>query len=502
MAVGVELMFERSSLFIANQWHEPSTADWLEVISPITEAPAGRVPQVSNSDVDHAVAAAREAFDDGPWPHLSVGERGTYLRRAGELLEPMIDDLVDLQVDEMGTPDSYIRAATTYLIRNFPRQVELHQDVLFRELRDGTAGKVLVIKEPIGVVGTIIPWNAPVPLLLNKLTTPLLLGCPVVIKPAEESALSAYLVAEALHAAGFPHGTISILPAGREVGEHLVTHPSVDMISFTGSAAAGSRVGALCGEQIKSTILELGGKSAAILLDDVDLDKCLHSLIAGSMPNSGQICFATTRLLAPRSRYEEVVSRVAEAVGQLKVGNPHEPEVLVGPLAARRQRDRVEHYIRLGIESGARLVVGGRRPADLDRGWYIEPTVFADVDNSMAIAQEEIFGPVLTIIRYGTDDEAVRLANDSDYGLGGAVYSADLSRAVDLAARIRTGTCSVNGAPAGGGGGPFGGYKRSGLGRESGIEGHWAYLETKSVSLPSGQWDDPAVAGLAPAQAK
>jgi aldehyde dehydrogenase (NAD+) len=491
------LAFERSSLFIANQWVAPAAPGWLEVISPITETSVGRVPRVGGGDVDRAVAAARAAFDDGPWPCLSVGERGKYLCAAGELLKPMVDDLVDLQVDEMGSPDSYIRAATTYMIESIPRQVKAHEAVRLSELRDGTTGKVLVIKEPVGVVGAIIPWNAPVPLILNKMMTPLLFGCPIVIKPAEESALSAYLVADALYDAGFPDGTISLLPAGREVGEHLVTHPSVDLISFTGSAAAGARVGGLCGEQIKSTILELGGKSAAILLDDVDLDEHLPSLISDSIPNNGQICFATTRILAPRSRYDEIVSRIGEAVSQLKVGNPHEPEVAVGPLVAGRQRDRVERYIKSGLEEGARLVTGGGRPPDLATGWYVEPTVFADVDNSMTIAREEIFGPVLAVIPYDTEDDAVRLANDSEYGLGGAVFSADLSRAVGIAARIRTGTCSVNGAPPGGGGGPFGGYKRSGLGREHGIEGWWSYLETKSVSLPAGHVYDEATLGLA-----
>jgi aldehyde dehydrogenase (NAD+) len=228
----------------------------------------------------------------------------------------------------------------------------------------------------------------------------------------------------------------------------------------------------------------------------VNLDECLPSLIAASIPNSGQICFATTRILAPRSRYDEVVSRLSEAVGALQVGNPHEPGVVVGPLAARRQRDRVEHYVTSGIEAGARIVIGGGRPAGIPKGWFVEPTVFADVDNSMAIAQDEIFGPVLTVIQYDTEDDAVQFANDSDYGLGGAVYAGDLSRAVAGATRIRTGTCAVNGAPPGGGGGPFSGYKRSGLGREGGIEGQWAYLETKTVTLPPGAPSHSATLGL------
>jgi aldehyde dehydrogenase (NAD+) len=246
-------------------------------------------------------------------------------------------------------------------------------------------------------------------------------------------------------------------------------------------------------------LLELGGKSAAVLLDDVDLDEQLPALISGSIPNNGQICFATTRILAPRSRYEEIVSRLGEAVGELKIGNPHDADVAVGPLVASRQRDRVERYIKSGLDEGARLVTGGGRPANMTTGWYVEPTVFADVDSSMTIAQEEIFGPVLAVIPYETDDDAVRIANDSEYGLGGAVFSADLSRALGVAARIRTGTCSINSAPSGGGGGPFGGYKQSGLGREHGIEGWWGYVETKSVSLPAGHdlTSEPALGSLA-----
>ena len=478
--------FERRQLFIANQWVDPAESEMIEVYSPITEELVGRVPRVSTADLDQAAAAARLAFDEGPWPRMSVRERGDFLCRVSATLEPMIEQLVDLQVDEMGGPDRYIRAATNYLVRGIPNQVDVHASFPFREVRDGRVGKVVVMKDPIGVVGTIIPWNAPVPGILNKLVTPLLFGCPVVIKPAEETPLSAYLVADAFQAAGMPSGTLSILPAGREVGEHLVTHPAFDRISFTGSAAVGARVGALCGEQIRPVLLELGGKSAAVLLDDVDLETHLQSIMDNSLPNNGQICFATTRILAPRSRYDEVVAAVSDAVSQLKVGNPHDEDVAVGPLVSSRQRDRVEAYIRSGKEQGARVVVGGGRPQHLAKGWYVEPTVFADVDNSMQIAQEEIFGPVVAIIPFDTDDDAVAIANDSIYGLGGAVYSADVKRAVSVASRIDTGTCSINGAPPGGGGGPFGGHKKSGLGQEHGVEGRAGYLEIKSVSLPSG----------------
>ena len=463
-------MFERQLLFVGNEWVEPSGPGQIEVVSPSTEEVVGRVPRVHSADLDRAVSAARSAFDSGPWPHLTVAERGEFLTRVSELLIPRIDELVQLQIDEMGTPDVYIRPITDWLIRGIPNQVSVLADFPFREVRDGYAGKVLVVKDPVGVIGTVIPWNVPVPGIINKAVTPLLLGCPVVIKPAEESPLSAYVVAEAFHEAGLPAGTLSILPAGAEIGERLISHPGVDRASFTGSAAVGARVGAICGEQIKPVLLELGGKSAAVLLEDVDLDRYLPSLIENSMPNSGQVCLATTRILAPRSRYDEVVTKVSEAIGSLKVGDPHDPEVTVGPLVTQRQRDRVESYIRSGIEQGARLVVGGAQDQLPSAGWFVRPTVFADVDSSMKIAQDEIFGPVLTILPYSSEDEAVAIANDSIYGLGGAVYG-DPDRAFAVALRIDTGTCSVNDGPPGGGGGPFGGYKHSGLGREGGPEG-------------------------------
>jgi len=313
----------------------------------------------------------------------------------------------------------------------------------------------------------------------------LLTGCPIIIKPAPESPLSAYIVAEALAQAGLPSGLVSIIPGGREVGEYLISHRGVDKVSFTGSTLAGRRIASICGEQIKPVTLELGGKSAAIVLDDADLGKLLPALIDSSMPNNGQACAATTRILAPSSRYDEVVDRLVAAVGSMKLGNPLDKDTDFGPLVAARQRERVEGYIRSGIDQGAKVVLGGGRPA-INRGWYVEPTIFTEVENSMRIAQEEIFGPVIAVIRYRTEDEAIRIANDSIYGLGGGVFSADTERALLVAAQLRTGTCSINHGILGGGGGPFGGYKQSGLGREFGPEGIASHYELKSISLPPG----------------
>ena len=303
------------------------------------------------------------------------------------------------------------------------------------------------------------------------------------LKPAPETPLDAFVLAEIAAEAGLPAGVLNVVPAGREVGEHLVVHDDIDKIAFTGSTAAGRRIGGLCGERLRRVTLELGGKSASIILDDADLTTVLPALVPAGIMNNGQACVAQTRILASRDRYSEVVEAVGEAVSAMVVGDPLDPATEVGPLVADRQRERVEGYLDLGREEGARVVVGGGRPTGFDKGWYVEPTVFADVDNKMRIAQEEIFGPVLTVIPYDDVDDAIRIANDSPYGLSGSVYGADVDTATEVAARVRTGTTTVNGfmlefAC------PFGGFKGSGVGRELGPEGLEAYLETQSISLP------------------
>ena len=490
-------MFVRDTLYIGGRWVVPATAETIDVISPSTEQPVGRVPAGTAADIDRAVVAARRAFDEGPWPSMTVAQRGVHLLAMEEGLRRRLAELIDVQIDEMGAPRRWISVGTEKMVGATTAKVAGASEVALHEMRDGSAGKVLVLREPVGVVGAIIPWNAPIPTLLAKLVPALLMGCPVIVKPPPESPLSAFLLADAVEEADLPEGVVSIVPGGRETGEHLVRHAGVDKIAFTGSAASGARVGALCGEQIKSSTLELGGKSAAILLDDADLDRHLPLVVAGGLPNSGQVCVATTRVLAPRARYDEVVDGIVDLVSALRVGDPHDPATEVGPLVAERQRDRVEGYIRSGREQGARLALGGGRPAGLDRGWFVEPTVFADVDNAHRIAQEEIFGPVLSIIPHDGDDDAVRIANDSEYGLGGSVLTEDPERGIAVATRVRTGTCAVNEGPHNGGGGPFGGYKRSGLGREYSREGWEIYLEVKSVSLPPGYIpiEDRAMAG-------
>jgi betaine-aldehyde dehydrogenase len=479
-------MLRRDSFLIGSRWTAPAGQDLLEVVSPITEEVFGSVPVSTEKDMDAAVAAARKAFESGPWPRMSVRERGAYLLRMEELLRPRVEEATHLQIDEMGSPYTFMHGITSGIMAWIGRELEEIDAIDTREIRDGGVGKILVSRDPIGVVAAIIPWNGPFAQVVSRILPSLLTGCPTIVKPAPETPLSSYIVAEAAIEAGLPEGVLSIVPGGREVGEHLVTHPGVDRVAFTGSSAAGSRVAALCGEKLKSATMELGGKSAAIILADADLDRDLPTLIASAMPNNGQMCFATTRILAPARRSAELVERLVDAVGSMKVGNPHDADTEFGPLVAERQRSRVEDYIKSGREQGATLALGGGRPAGLPTGWYVEPTIFTNVDNAMRIAREEIFGPVVCVIDYEDEDHAIAIANDSEFGLGGAVFTTDVDRGLEVARRIQTGSCLINEAPPGGGGGPFGGVKRSGLGRERGREGHDNYFEIQTITLPKG----------------
>jgi betaine-aldehyde dehydrogenase len=329
------------------------------------------------------------------------------------------------------------------------------------------------------VVGAIAPWNFPLALSVQKLAPALLAGCSVVLKPPQQTPLYGSAVAAAFADAGLPPGVLNVVPAGREVGEHLVRHPLVDKISFTGSTDAGRRIGALCGEQIKRCSLELGGKSAAIVLPDADLDEVIAALAPNTMRNNGQTCTNATRVLAHRAHYAEVVAALREQIAAFTIGDPAEPGVDVGPLVSAAQRERVEHAIAAAVREGARLVIGGA-PAPFERGYFVAPAIFADVDNRMTIAQEEVFGPVVCVIPYADEDEAVALANASRYGLSGSVWGPDPEHAKDVARRIRSGNVAVNQHaldPAG----PFGGFKDSGIGRENGLEGIEAYTEVQTI---------------------
>lgn len=473
-------------LFIDGEWVRPATSATLDVISPHSEEVIARVPEGREADMDRAVAAARHAFDEGPWPRMRATERADVMARLLGLLQERAAEMAITITSEMGCPISFSNVgqvmASNMVLDYF---IRLAREYPFEEVRPGMLGPALVRREPVGVAACIVPWNVPLFTTVLKLGAALAAGATVVLKPAPETPLDAILFADALREAGLPKGVVNIVPAGREVGEYLVRHRDVNKVAFTGSTAAGRRIASICGEQLKRVTLELGGKSAAIILDDADLSSTIGGLLPAAIMNNGQACVAQTRILASSKRYREVAAALVEAVRAVQVGDPMDPSTMCGPLVAARQRERVEGYIRIGRDEGAKIACGGGRPAGLSKGWYVEPTVFIDVDNRMRIAQEEIFGPVLAVIPYTDIDDAVRIANDSDYGLSGSVWSADVEAGLDIARRIRTGTYTVNGF-AMEFSAPFGGFKASGLGRELGPEGLAAYLESKQINLPMG----------------
>ncbi|WP_262321247.1 aldehyde dehydrogenase [Acidiferrimicrobium sp. IK] len=476
-------MEQYDAFYIDGGWAKPATADTFRVVSPHTEEVIASVPAGAAADMDAAVGAARKAFDSTDWPTRAPEERMEVVRRFADLYAGRMAEMADVITAEMGSPTSFSQLAQSpapwMMLTTF---LDVAASYPWEEQRSGVLGSpVTVRRAPVGVVAAIVPWNVPQFVTMSKLAPALLAGCTVVLKPAPETPLDAYLLAELLHEAGVPAGVVNIVPAGREVGAHLVAHPGVDKVAFTGSTAAGRAIASVCGQQLKRCSLELGGKSAAVILDDADLAATMEGLKFASLMNSGQACVAQTRILASRANYDAVVDALAETVAGMTVGDPADPATEIGPLVSQRQRERVAKYIALGEEEGARVATGGSgRPAGLERGWYVQPTVFAGATNTMRIAREEIFGPVLTVIPYQDLDDAVRIANDSEYGLAGSVWTAERAAGMDVARRLRTGTVGVNQYTmdfvA-----PFGGFKASGIGREFGREGLDAYSELQSL---------------------
>jgi len=471
-------------LFIGGQWVASTGSSLINVISPSTEEHVAAVPSGTPADVDRAVAAARQAFDAGPWPRWTLEQRLEVMQRFHDLYSDHRDDIAALITEEMGCPitvSTTVQAEVPRLI--LESYLELAPAYPFSSVRRASTGSALVTKEAVGVVAAVVPWNIPQSVTMQKVAPALIAGCTMVLKPAPETPLDAYLMAELMQQAGLPDGVINVVPADREASEHLVSHPGIDKVAFTGSTAAGRRIGSICGNDLRRFTLELGGKSAAVFLDDADLDSAVESLRSGSLRNSGQVCSAKTRLVVSRRREGELLERLVTLIESMPVGDPMDPATQIGPMASSRHRSVVEGYMDVGLEQGARAVVGGGRADAFDRGWYVQPTIFAGVQPDHRIAQEEIFGPVLSVLTYKDEDDAVAIANNSTFGLNGAVFTTDIQHGLAIASRIRTGTVELNGNPAGLSA-PMGGFKSSGIGREQGYEGLDSYTESRSIGLP------------------
>jgi acyl-CoA reductase-like NAD-dependent aldehyde dehydrogenase len=469
--------------YIGGEWVTPSSGDLIDVVQPATEDVWARVAGARKADVYRAVAAAREAFDRGPWPRMPHEERARYLRAIADGLRERAADLSYIWASEMGIlhADAVARGARIPGIYDF--YAGLADSFEFVERHEPAGGGYgWLVREPVGVVGAIIPWNAAIVAMSWKIAPALLAGCTVVLKSAPEAPVAAYLLAEVAERAHLPAGVLNIITAEREVSEELVRHPGIDKVSFTGSTAAGQRIAGICAERVARVNLELGGKSAALILDDYDIAAAAASLAESATELTGQVCSALTRVIVSKHRHDELVEALSAEFSKVRVGDPFDANVDMGPVAMKRQLDKIRGLLDKGREEGAKLAAGGHRPAGLDVGWFIEPTVFGNVDNHSTIARNEIFGPVLSVIPAQSEEDQITIANDSIYGLNSAVFTNDENRAWEVARQIRSGTVGHN-AHRNSHAFAFGGFKQSGIGREGGREGLLPYLETKAVIL-------------------
>jgi aldehyde dehydrogenase (NAD+) len=471
-------------LFIDGRWEKPSNAAQIEVINCATEEVLLRIAQAQEADVTRAVHAARSAFDRGPWPRMTHAERAAQLRALAREMGKRGEDSARIWASESGVIHSLAKAMTGESLADvYDYYAGLAETFQFEEQHRPAFGEVgLLVREPVGVVAAIIPWNSPSMMIAYKVAPALIAGCCVIVKASPEAPGAAYILAEACERVGVPPGVVNVLTADRVVSELLVRHAGVDKVTFTGSTAAGKRIAAICGERIARCTLELGGKSAAIVLNDYDVTSAAVSIAQSAPMLTGQVCSSLTRIIVPRKRQDALVDALAAAFGKIKVGDPFDPESQMGPLATGRQRDRVEDYIAKGRAEGAILAAGGKRPVGLRRGFFVEPTVFANVSNRSTIAREEIFGPVVSVIPADSEAEAIEMANDTPYGLNASVFTNDVDRAYTIARQLRSGTVGQNCfrsdfSIA------FGGFKQSGIGREGGTEGLRSFLETKTVIL-------------------
>ena len=469
-------------LYVGGQWVPAQSGREIEIISPVSEAVIARVAEAGEADMDRAVAAARDAFDHGPWPRLAPAERAAVVAKMAAILktrEPELAAAWTAQIGALAMIAPMVVGTGTVLVQGYADLAATYEFV--KPVPSTVAALGVLVREPVGVVAAIAPWNAPYAIMAGKVAPALVAGCTIVMKPSPETPLEAYIIAEAAEAAGVPPGVVNLVCGERAASDHLVCNPDVDKVSFTGSSATGSRIGSVCGARQARCTLELGGKSAAILLDDFPTEAAAKLLTGTITMMSGQICAMLSRVVVPRRGHDELADAIAAEMKQVRVGDPTAPETQMGPLAMQRQLARVEGYIETG-RNEADLVTGGGRPSHLNRGYYVEPTLFANVDNRATIAREEIFGPVLSLIPCEDEEDAVRIANESDYGLNGSVLTHDVEAAWRIARAVRTGSFGQNGMRADFSL-PFGGFKRSGLGREGGVEGLTSYTELKTILL-------------------
>ena len=491
---------DHEAFFIDGAWRKALSDDRFAIISPRSEQVIGHVPAASRADIDAAVAAARKAFDEGEWPRLTPAERADYLTRMADAISKRQSELAELISEELGCTlflSQVYQVISPMMSLNYNAEIGRSLDTAQVRISDlgplaagseggsiiPMAGASLVVQEPIGVVAAFPAYNFAFPAVPQKVGPAMIAGCTAVVKVTEPNPLATFIYGEICEEVGLPPGVLNIVAARGPESEYLVRHPGVDMVSFTGSVQTGSRIGAACGELIRPCVLELGGKSAAIVLEDARIEDVIPVLVGASAGgNAGQSCVALTRLVVPASQYDQYAEALVEAFRSLKVGDPFEADTVVSPLVTERQRARVEEYVELARKEGATIATGGRRPAGLDRGWYYEPTLITDADNSMRSSREEIFGPVASLIPHNGEDDAIRIANDNELGLSGAVFTADDAHGFEVAHQVRAGTFSVN-TFAADLGSPFGGYKKSGIGREHGPTAYQEFLHYKTISV-------------------
>ncbi len=476
---------DRDNVFIGGAWVQPQSTGKIDVISPFTEAVIATVPKAGRADVDAAVSAARQAFDRGPWPRLPVADRIAAVGRLRDVFARRQEQMAQAITAEMGSPITQSRTIqTTVPLMMMDEQRQIASDTYpWSELRRSASGNALVRRQPKGVAALITPWNAPMMTVIQKLGPALISGCTVVLKPASLAPLSAYLLAEFIAEAGFPEGVFNVITCDRGEAEYLATHPGVDKVTFTGSSGAGRHLASKCGALLRPITLELGGKSAAVILDDADIPAAVEAMKLLGFRNSGQICTLKTRVLVSKKREAEVVEALGAMVAAMPVGDPNNEATHIGPMVSQKQQQSVSSYIEVGMSEGQLITGGLGMPDGVNHGWFVRPTLIAGVDPNARIAQEEVFGPVLTVLAYENEAQAVEIANNSPYGLSGSVFSTDIDRAIAVADRIKTGVLEINASPFGFHA-PFGGVKDSGMGRESGWEGFEPYVDQKSIGVP------------------